>query len=464
MCRNLHLYGDNGDSDDFFCNFPSGPFSPPFASEINNVWAASFVPLLVCVAYYELLPMHAMEHVRTLSLTINHALWDSWPSDLVPKMTLLQDVVLSVDVYSRIDIGVARVFEVLGAHKNRPRVHLDYLIVHTGDTNASRPYEAFELEWAQFRTLNVVTLHLYFCDHMLPKSFFYMIREFRSLKSLRLHCNNRDDPGFIGPDSCRPTSHVLDLLDNFPDLEHLEFVIRGTQLELPSSSRLTHLSAPIDTFTSLNNRFEMFDNITHLQIITARLETKVLPNLRNLTTLALNPAGDYDERLLEHFVANNPKLVNLYLKSVTVSISLLKRALAKIQCLHVCDMTWCDLKSILPNAPNLCELSLTLSYCSSELRQMLCLDWLVDTVEAGTVISPKLAIIQANVMDARDGFPSWSQVPIEDLRCSLMRQFPQEALKDMFLPVLPIDSKHPRMFVIDLWAMAKWTRLEKAGN
>lgn len=318
----------------------------------------------------------------------------------------------------------------------------------------------------RFSTLNVVTLQLLFSRNTqsVPESFFDMMKEFWSLKSLLLRSSHQHNIGHTVLEGCRPISHVLDLLENFPKLEHLEFSMKGTHLKLPSDFCLTHLTAPIDTFAAPHNRFEMFDNVTHLRIKTARLKSKVLPNFRNLTTLALEPAGENDERLLEHFVANNPKLVNLYLNSLTVSDSLLKRALVNIQCLHVCNMTSCSLKRILPNAPDLRELSLTSTSGRSLLRKMLSLDWLVDAVETGTVISPKLAMIQASLEGGHDDFPSWSQVPVEDLRKSFKRQFPQEALKEMILPVFPIDWSFFRMFVIDLRAMAKWARLGKAGN
>lgn len=474
ICRNLELHSEErfgyGPS-----NFPSAPFAPMFTLETNNVWAAPFIPQLMFAAHFNSLPLSALKYVRTLGLSVEDGPHHPGLVDLIPSMTSLQDVVLDITTHvtgGELVASFALVFDTLAKHKNHPRVHVNHSAINNALQRWGNTCKLFELEWAQLKTLNVVTLKLSFGSDSLcvPKSFFDMIRGFQSLKNLFMR--GFDPHKAIGsiPRGYLPLTHVLDFLGEFPDLEHFEFIFCGTQLKLPPNSRVTHLTASIDNFTALNNKFEMFDNITHLQIIALELEIKVLPNFRNLTTLALDPANGMAERLLDHFVANNPKLVNLYLLSFSLSAASLKRVLKKIERLYIANLLSCELQTILSVAPNLCELFLTCMTAPDRLAQVLSLEWLADAVTTETAaISPSLELVQISLVGDAYRNKSWSfsRFPVTTLRSVLAHRFPPEALEEVILPVFSVYTamRHwPKKFVIHLGAMAKWGRLGRAGT
>lgn len=241
--------------------------------------------------------------------------------------------------------------------------------------------------------------------------------------------------------SSQLASQIADLLKELPNLENFGFSIDGLCLELPPNSCITHLSATVNTaaLTPLENRFEMFDNVTHLALNNYGENSVIttFPKFRNLTTLEMNLIQCYGQELLDHFVTYNPRLVNLYLDFRPTVTPLLER-------LHTCDTIPSDIENILPTAPKLCSFLLALE-ASLENRHF-SLDWLADAVEAGTCISPDLNLIQVSLIAIQ-----------EVLLRDNARNFPLVETKYIISPVVAFGHETP-MLIIDLRAMEKWAK------
>lgn len=470
VCQNLALYGSVHYSS--FELFESAPFGPNIHA--SNVWAAPFVSQLLFVTHYKSLPRSAMKHVRTLCLSTANTPYQPWLFELASEMTSLEDVLLELVGFPRSIANIAFMFDVVAKHKNRPRVHVNFEMLCDESASAwgfSELLKMFESEWAQFKALKVVTLALTVANENLryPESFFDMIKGFKSLKNLCYYDVNFDlidlhDARLNGLRSL-PTA-AQEVFKDLPNLENLGFTARVPYFELPPNSRVSRLRMTINTFTPFNNSYEMFDRVTHLTIDHGDKGELVFPKFRNLTTLSLKLKDSRGEQLLEHFVACNPRLVNLYLALAHFSNTLLKRVLVNIQRLYITDAGTNTLEDILSFSPKqLCELFVSFDRVS--MAKALSLDWVVDAVVAGDVISPNLEKIQVSLLSVGYGTHQGElEMVIFFLSaCSVQSRldfrFPYEAKQEIIVPVCSRAEHQKGLFIIDLKAMAKWVPLRR---
>lgn len=425
----------------------------------NSVLNRSSKPQFHLIPSYTALSTEALRHLHCLHLSVSAVTYKPWLSDLLPCMTFLQEVRFYITVQHDTD-EVAYIIEELLKHKNRLRVHV-YIGLSFGlNGDLIKTFHAFENEWAQIKDLKIESLTIEFGSrhNTFPKFFLDMISELSALKKLSIFCLYEEELTYeLGRSwECHEMGHVLHLLKKLPNLEEFNVDFGLHHFDWPLNDRISTMTVPV-WMLQTPGTFEVFDNVTHLEITNKFSSVDVTPPFRNLQTLGLHDFSFRTPKLLEHFVSNNPKLVNLHLDTCSFPVQADEFVchFSKIQRLEL-SITHLDFKRVLLAAPCLRQL---VFLPSGDLNgyDLFSLSWLVDAVLNGQV-SPDLERIEVQPVSVLPGLGKKIS-GVEWARDFLVHRVSEEVAKKIIVPIVCYKEREITGFLIDVKAIRKFASL-----
>lgn len=366
------------------CYDTCGPFDRRYTglkSMIRNIFEQfENLTLPLVKPQYRLLSPDVLKHVQSLffNLTFFKGPSKCWVSQFFQNMTSLKQVTAIVEFRTvpikKTDLIVAELL----AHKTLLKVHLSFNFLLQVNVPAAATLEKlFETEWAAWTNLDIEFLGMYFCYTVsyISPLFIQISQKFKSLKTVVIKQFALDEffakpyktpRPIIREDNSDAISLLLDDLrrDSKESITE-EQTLQDDKKTLGSSC---NLSIPLSMLDSTRT-FEMFDNITQLEISTkfSQLDgPEVRPPFRKLKTLGLYHCEiPKAVELLNHLVACNPSLTKLVMDqgSLIQDHAFLSRVFANLQqmhCFHVKHLSFHDLVLC---APRLQHLTITPGTC-----------------------------------------------------------------------------------------------------
>lgn len=408
--------------------------------------------------YY--IPPMALKYVRNLHFEkyAHHGRSYSWLSNNLQNMPCLEELSLSLFEKGG-KKNIAKLISCILKHKPKLIIHLRLHLQFDVLRDVLEHIEAFESVWSHWTELNIETLNLVTERSPnpwdFPPGFFSAVTRLVTLKEFSLldlnagKCYRRAGPKFESP------ALVLQVLDCFKNLPKLEKIRLDTFSVLSSLAILDWSPNPrvevlrVPSYMLKSNRaFEIFDQVTHLEIEDDRVTGPVTPAFRNLETLAFLRFDPLHLKDVAHFVSLNPNLVNLIFVDCCLvgehgtQLSELFGKIERLECHFF--LGGLRLKDIIAHAPKLCSLIYEINGSEEKLID---LPWLLRALVANTV-SPNLKKIYsyANIYSK-----TWSMV--DWVRNKLQKYFPEEQLKRIVVGVVPqefLHEVHSNCAIIDL--------------
>lgn len=459
LYRNLAFSEEFGFSLHGFSNYNGHGFpNTTFSVQAQNTVYNSGKKQLVFQADRRGLPKSALQHVRLLCLSSYAFPYHPWLTKMTHHMSHLEEVIFFVDSSSYENheneltkwhiANIAYVFDVIAQLKNRPRVHAHFMVRKIDSVKDF--FSAFEIDWVDFKTLNIEMLSISFQDVKVsfPAPFLDMIKSITSLKSLGLYYLQKNNEKPAVKSELDPFSHDLaSTLSSWPNLEHFSTNFQGDILNLEMASRLTALTSNGSRLAQPIS-LEIGANVTNLEIrYRENITQNIVSKLHKLTTFSL-VGGKNCGKLLAHIVNSNPNLVNMSLVHCSVSPNMAPLLFSKLHRLFVFGRESISLQVILLAAPRLRRLV----YSPEAITRIYPLEWLVRVV-ANKQISQDLEVMQLP-------FDGHSHLNYMDDWIKVLKKSPGECLsqedcKRVVMPVHPYDWGYIDSIIIDMRALAK---------
>lgn len=420
------------------------------------------------------IPESALLYIQTLTLGFEmcKGLFSPELPLLISKMSSLQEVTIHIQ-----DNGdfpeIRQTIESILRHKNEIIVHTWWELA-AGQTLFSIILEEFVKKCRSWRKLRNETLFLKFTNGVkrIPTSFLEFVKKQKHLKSFCVcldiyYTNYRVEPRHLA--NTVDITEIPRYLKDLPNLEEMRMLTPDARI----SRKCDWAPAPTVEFLALplgmlkrSHKFEIFDNVSYLELTDHEDYHFMEPPFRKLKTLVLSKFSDKLPEILEHFVSCNPGLTCLSLHKCDLegvlelhsSLGPLVRLFEKIEKLEIYQTEWAFFKEALAGAKNLRffhwhpaeELGDTTDYKRK-------FQWMVNSLKNKELSQDlrKIYFQSENIEDI-DDFKNGA----EWARNALSASISQTTAKKVVSPAVPFDpvascEEDYCMFVMDIQALLR---------